>query len=72
MLGLSSRAVDTLAATATGVVTFLVLLAVYTTSKMPSFSQTTVMILFSASVACILASVVLFTLAETRETCNTL
>jgi hypothetical protein len=71
MLGLSSRAVDTLAATVTGVVTFLVFIAVYLTSKNPSMSQTTVMILLAAGLAALLAGVVMLTLAETRERCNT-
>ena len=71
MLGLSSRAVDTLAATVTGVVTFLVFIAVYLTSKNPSMSQTTVLIVFAAGIATLLAGVVLLTLAESRETCNT-
>jgi len=71
MLGLSSRAVDTLAATVTGVVTFLVFIAVYLTSKNPSLSQTTVLLFFSAGVATLLAGVVMLTLAESRETCST-
>lgn len=70
MLGLSSRAVDTLAATVTGVVTFLVLLAVYLTSKRPLMSQTTVMGVLAVGLATLGSGVVLLTLAESRETCS--
>jgi Na+-transporting methylmalonyl-CoA/oxaloacetate decarboxylase beta subunit len=71
MLGLSSRAVDTLAATLAGVVTFLVFIAVYLTSKNPSMSQTAAVGVLAVGIAALLAGVVMLTLAESRERCNT-